>query len=548
MKIIVLSCLFAVVLPYVKATGYYFFVQLKDKQNTPFSLSNPNEFLSQRSIDRRTFYGIPIDSTDLPVNQTYIDQIKALNVYIHCTTKWLNGVTVLMKDTSVVSQIRLLPFVKMAQFTGITNENPLTLAPQKVPFANQSNYDYGVAATQIKQLNGNSLHENGYNGENIYIAVLDAGFTNVDTNPAFERMRSEGRLLGTKDFVNPQSNIFTQNTHGAMVLSTMAAEIDGTFVGTAPKASYLLLRTEADAGEYLCEPDFWVSGIEYADSIGVDLATTSLGYTTFDDSRMNYTYQDLNGQTARASIAATMAYQKGILLLNAAGNEGNKTWKYISVPADAEGVITVGSVSSDSLHSAFSSIGPTPDSRVKPELCAMGTSSAVITTSGTTAYSNGTSFATPILAGLTACYLQAAKSISPSIPLNELRENLYKSANLYASPTPQLGYGLPDFQKALSALQNTRTLDSSWGHIRVSVQKNTNVLTISLPTDYEIQKGRLHLYSVTGEKVKSQDFTQHTFNVSTENLKQGIYFLQIENSGSNGKSIRSIRAISIILQ
>jgi subtilisin family serine protease len=332
-----------------------------------------------------------------------------------------------------------------------------------------------------------------------------------------------------------------------MVLSTMAAEIDGTFVGTAPKASYLLIRTEADAGEYLCEPDFWVSGMEYADSIGVDLATTSLGYTTFDDSRMNYTYQDLNGKTARASIAATMAFHKGILLLNAAGNEGNKTWKYISVPADAEGVITVGSVSRDSLHSVFSSIGPTSDGRVKPELCAMGASSAVITTSGSTGYYNGTSFATPILAGLTACYLQSAKSIKPSHTLSELRENLYKSANNYAAPTPQLGYGLPDFQKALATLQNTKTFDSSAKQIRISIQRDSKILSVTLLDDSEAKKGKIHIYNVSGQKVKSQSFNVSRFTVPIESLKQGIYLLQIENATSNSNQSPCYQSISFII-
>lgn len=512
-----------------KATGYYFYVQLKDKNDSPFSLSNPDEFLSQRAIERRTYYNVPIDSTDFPVNPQYIKQISDLGIHVHCTTKWLNGATILVKDTAVIASVRMLPFVKFAQYTGITNENPVIPTPQSK--IKNTDFDYGIAAAQINQMNGRVLHQNGFSGENIHVAVIDAGFNGVDTNPAFQALRDENRLLDTKDFVNPQSNIYAEDGHGALVLSTMAAEVNGTFVGTAPKASYLLIRTEAVNGEYPCEPDFWVSGIEYADSAGVDLATTSLGYTTFDDAAMNYTYAQLDGKTIRASIAANMAYKKGILLLNSAGNEGNKSWKYISVPADAEGVITVGSVTKDSIPSAFSSFGPAADGRIKPELCATGSSSALVNTNGTTAYGNGTSFSAPILAGLTACYLQATKEKNPAHTLSEIRNYLYQSGHIYQNPTTQMGYGIPDFSIVYDSLEKSSVFqvfseNNKMAH-KILIKKET-ALKLRIPDSYSHYSNIVKIYSISGQLCAEIKTINKTITIDSGRLETGVYIIHLE--------------------
>lgn len=528
-KIILLSLLFSCFVP--MDGSYYFYVQLKDKNNTNFSLSNPASYLSQRAIERRNYYNIPMDSTDLPVNMQYIRQISDLGIHVHCTTKWLNGVTVLVKDTSVIASIRTLPFVQFTQYTGISNENPVVpVAPSKIK---TTDFDYGVAATQIDQMNGRIWHQNGFNGETIHIAVIDAGFYGVNTNPAFQTLRDENRLLGTKDFVNPHSNIYVEDGHGALVLSTMAAEIDGTFVGTAPKASYWLLRTEAGIGEYLYEPDFWISGIEFADSAGVDLATTSLGYTEFDDPTMNYSYSQLDGKSIRASIAADMAYQKGIILLNSAGNEGNKAWKYISVPADAKGVITVGSVGADGLPSAFSSFGPSADNRIKPELCAIGSSSAFVTANGTTAYGNGTSFATPILAGLTACYLQAAKEKNPVHTLDELRNHLYQSAHLYTMPTNQMGYGIPDFSTVYDSLVKSSLLKLPADNSRMAYKiliRDDQPLIFRIPTTDTNGLYTASIYSVSGQLQAKIKVRNNTVTVHSSEFERGIYLLKFEKA------------------
>lgn len=514
------------------ATSYYFYVQLKDKSNSPYSIANPSAYLSSRAIDRRAYYYIPVDSTDLPINPAYEQQITNLGIHIHCRTKWLNGLTVLVPDSNIMSQVSALPFVKFVQYTGLTDENKAAGIRKRITSA--LNFDYGAAATQINQLNGSTLHNSGFRGENIHIAVLDAGFLNVDINPAFDSLRMENRLLGTKDFVNPASDIFSEDAHGAYVLSSMTGNIPGKYLGTAPKASYLLLRTEADEGEYLCEPDFWVSGIEYADSAGVDLSTTSLGYTQFDDSIMDYTYNDMDGKTARVSIAATMAFNKGIVLLNSAGNDGNNGWHYIGVPADAEGVISVGSVTKTGTPSSFSSFGPSYDGRVKPELCAMGSSSSLVSYTDSVVITNsGTSFSCPILAGMTACYLQAAKAKMPSHTLSLLRKHLNESASLYNAPTAQMGYGIPDFAKAYDAI-NTASVENIKNDLRVKLLVNATERKLKiriLDNTINLNNASLVVYSVSGQVVLKAPLTTWSSEYNISSLNCGIYLLTIEDTG-----------------
>lgn len=516
----------------LNATGYYFYVQFADKNNSPYLISRPHDFLSQRAIDRRTYYQIPIDQTDLPINPDYITQLRKLKLHIHATTKWLNGVTVLVKDTTVIQQVRTLSFVDFVQYTGLTNEILQVQVKQKIP--NQPlDLDYGVAASQLDFMNARILHENGYLGNGMHVAVIDAGFYGVNSNTAFDGLRNEGRLLGTKDFVNPASDIYAEHTHGATVLATLAAELNGTFVGTAPKASYWLLRSEAATGEYLYEPDLWISAIEFADSAGVDLATTSLGYTVFDDIAMNYTYQQLDGKTARASIAANMAYNKGIMLLNSAGNDGNKEWKYISVPADAEGVITVGALNSDSTLSLFSSIGPTPDGRIKPELAVQGSMIKSLNANASAISANGTSFSTPILAGAVTCFLQAVKNTKPTHTLDDVRAYIYQSTHLYQNPTFSMGYGIPDFRKAMelltiSSLNGNKVSDCTRKNaFKLLVNGELQVLELQHPRNYSTNAWVVSIYQIDGKMIKQYSSLEHKLQIDLRGLKKGIYIVQV---------------------
>jgi hypothetical protein len=507
---------------------YYFYVQLANKNNTPYSLSTPSDYLSARAIARRASFNIAIDSTDLPVNATYISQISGLGITVHCRSKWMNGVTVLVADSTKMSQVRSLPFVKWAKYTGKIDVAQLS-KPRKSKYDTQV-YNYGSSATQLNQVNASYLHNLGYTGKNIHVAVLDAGFTNVNINPGFDSLRLQGRLLGTKDFSEPTPNIYNSDAHGANVLSIMTGNYPNQYLGAAPHASYWLIRTEYGPSEYVSETDFWVAGIEFADSVGADVANSSLGYTTFDDPAMNYTYANMNGTHSRASRAATMAAQKGIIVCNSAGNEGNKTWHYIGVPADAVDIVTVGAAESSGIPSAFTSYGPTADGRQKPDLTAMGTATAYINTSGALSAGNGTSYSSPIMAGMLTCFLQYAKANFNSFSIQTLIHSAKQSANLYSAPTYRLGYGIPNFQIACAYLPaNLQVEKQSENELQLFRNKGSNMLIVNYKTD---EYTTLSLYTLSGMLVYTSIINNHQALISTENYATGLYILHVTNKNT----------------
>ena len=509
--------------------SYYFFVQFSDKNNTPYSLSNPSEFLSERAIARRSQFSLSCDSTDLPVNPNYLSQLVNLGVPVHSRSKWINGVTVLLTDTGKMSAVRALPFVKWVQYTGKVNVAARISNKRK---RYRSINDYGTASTQISQLNGESLHNQGFRGKGIQIGVLDAGFLNVDKNPAFDSLRLQNRILGTKDIITPNSDVYNLDSHGAMVLSTISGNLPGKFLGTAPDASFWLIRTEYAPTEYQVETDFWVSGIEFADSVGVDVVSSSLGYTAFDDSDMDFKYSELNGQTLRASRAANLASKKGIVVINSAGNEGNKSWKYIGSPADAEGIITVGAVADDSTSSNFSSVGPTFDGRVKPDLCALGTAAAVINTSGVPSYSNGTSYAAPIMAGMMACFLQAAKSREQTFDLPTLFHAVFESASLYNHPTAEMGYGIPNFKIALTKLPfESQKKVAEINDVLVSFDDKNKSIHIQLLQNEDSLGSAVQVYSMAGVLLIKNQLSQADTLIPAARLVAGVYSVCISKNG-----------------
>ena len=514
---------------HAQVTSYYFYVQFADKNNSPFSLSRPSDYLTARAIARRTAFGLVCDSTDLPVNPSYLQQIRTLGIPVHNWSKWMNGATVLLTDSSVMSHVRSLSFVKFVEYTG------KLIGPVLAPKENdkvKSAFNYGIAAGQINQLNGANLHNEGFRGKGIQIGVIDAGFLNVNINPAFDSLRLKGRLLGTKDIINPTSDIYSEDTHGAMVLSTMAGNLPGQYLGTAPDASFWLIRTEYAPTEYKVETDFWCSGIEFADSVGVDIATSSLGYSTFNDPAMNFTYSDMNGKVSRASRAANLASRKGIIVTVAAGNEGTAAWHYISSPSDADGIMTVGAVASTGLPSDFSSYGPSSDGRVKPEVCATGTSSALIYTTGSPGYGNGTSFATPIMAGMMACLLQRYKSIDQNTDVQTLLNSVFKSGSLYANPTAQMGYGIPDFVRAE---QNLKVFDSIQKiqkyNFVIAYNPSYHTLTIRFNTGVNPLNSFVRIYSMTGSLLVNRPLTESSTILNTNMFQAGIYAVSVTEGG-----------------
>ncbi len=504
------------------ADEYYFFIQFTDKNNSPYSLSEPEQYLSERALQRRSIFGIAPDSTDLPVNPAYIQQIQLQGVNLHSTSKWLNGITVLTADSTLIHPLRQLKFVKQVQYTGLR-----TTINLQSPYKTSVEYDaedYGASLAQINQLKGTKLHQRGADGRGVLIAVLDAGFKNVDTNPGFDSLRVNNRLAGSVSVVDPSIDVFREDQHGALVLSAMVGNIPGKYLGTAPAASYYLVQTEYAPTEYLVETDFWVRGAELADSIGADIINSSLGYTEFDDPAMNFSYADMNGRVARSSIAAEMAAQKGIIVCNSAGNSGNLSWRYLSSPADARSILSVGSVDIAGNTSSFSSYGPASDGRIKPEVAATGTRTALLSTSGTVIYSNGTSFSSPLVAGMAACYLQLTKEQNKESSVHQLIENILKTAHLSTSPDPQLGYGIPDFSKLPELISGTTT---KVGSKPFSIFTNHTSGEVIITLTPELVKVNLRLFDSTGRLQYSVDNSEGSILIPGEKTVPGVYIVQI---------------------
>lgn len=527
--LLIYSLLFSCFVSGAAQTQYYFYVQFADKLNSPYSLSHPEAFLSARAIDRRTAANIICDSTDLPVTPEYISKIEALGIHVHNVSKWMNGATVILSDSTKMNLVKAFPFVRFVEYTG--KLIGAVLSPQK-RVNSKITTDYGVADAQISQLNGKGLHTQGYRGKGIEIAVIDAGFNNVDLNPAFDSLRLQGRLLGVKDIINPHSNIYTEDAHGANVLSIMTGNLPGQFLGTAPDASFWLIRTEYSPTEYKVETDFWCSGIEYADSVGADVATSSLGYYTFDDSIMNFSYADMTGKVSRASRAATFASKKGMVVLVAAGNEALSQWHYIGSPADADGIIAVGAVTSVGTPSSFSSFGPSYDGRVKPEICAMGTGTSIVNTSGMTTIGSGTSYATPAMAGLTACLLQKYEADFKTRNIPFFLNAILRTGNLFNAPTAQMGYGIPDFEKAEQYLQLYDSFHLvHQDHFNLIYNRTFHSLILRLPDSLMSAQNTVSIYSVTGDLVLQKSITASPLSIRTDHFVSGVYAVCVSIKG-----------------
>lgn len=423
-------------------------ISLKDKAATDYSLQKPEMYLSKKSIERRKRQGLEIDSTDLPVCKKYVDAIRKKGVHVLVTGKWDNFVTVSCNDSMLIAEITGLPFVRSTErvWRGVAKRASERDSLINKPLRTDSLY--GPAITQIKMSHADRLHEAGFKGQGMTIAVIDAGFHNVDKIEAMKNIN----ILGTRDFVNPEADIYAESSHGMSVLSCMAMNQPNVMIGTAPEASYWLLRSEDEYSENLVEQDYWAAAIEFADSVGVDLVNTSLGYYSFDDPAKNYRYRDLNGHYALMSREAAKAADKGIVVVCSAGNSGSGSWKKITPPGDAENVITVGAVNKYGVLAPFSSVGNTADGRVKLDVVAVGLGSDVMGTDGNLRHANGTSFSSPIMCGMVACLWQAC----PELTAKEIIELVRRSGDRAVFPDNIYGYGIPDLWKAYQSTVNTR--------------------------------------------------------------------------------------------
>ena len=438
-----------------------YLISFKDKAGTSFSLNNPGQFLSQRSIERRNRYNIAIDSSDLPVNNSYIESVRSAgNVTILNVSKWLNQISIFTTDATALTAINNLPFVTSAlpiasrnsntSFNKIFDTNFNDLPSDNTNKVTGNTFNYGVSGAQIRIHNGQFLHNHGFRGENMQLAVIDAGFYHYDVLPTFDSVRNNNQILGTWDFVDREESVSEDDSHGMHCLSTIAANMPGTFVGTAPKTSFYLFRTEDVSSEYPIEEHNLAVAAERADSLGVDLCSISLGYTNFSEPSFDYSYNDMNGNTTISAKAVDVAAKKGMLMVIAAGNEGNNSWRYISTPADADSCLTIGAVDTIGRVASFSSYGPSSDNRIKPNVAAVGRNAVVANSiTGLPTFGSGTSYACPNMAGITTCLWQAFAEASNMQIINTLQ----KSSNIYSNPNDRIGYGIPDVKKAFVMLQ-----------------------------------------------------------------------------------------------
>ena len=432
---------------YKDGPAFIYRIYLSDKQGTPFSTEHPMRFLSRRSVERRRRQQLAVDSTDLPVCPRYVRQIERQGLTVVGTSRWRNTVLVHVRDTMQLEPLRRLAFVsRWRQVWAAPDSVTPTAMKAKVhdhfeAWDSIAGQRYGRADRQITTLAGHRLHDIGLQGEGMMIAVLDGGFKNADRIPVLRR----ADIRGARDFVHPASpSIYYETDHGTKVLAVMAANQPYYYVGTAPKASYWLLRCEDLQTEQEVEEDYWTMAAEFADSVGCDLINSSLGYNEYDHPWMSHRIWELDGRTAFISASASMLARKGIVLVCSAGNTGMGQWKKLTVPADADHILTVGALTEELKVAPFSAVGPTQDLRTKPDVAAIGSPTTVITGRGTISQDMGTSFASPVVCGLTACLWQALRHKSAT----ELMELIRHTSNNAQHPDNIYGYGAPNFWRA----------------------------------------------------------------------------------------------------
>lgn len=440
------------------ANSSIYVIKFTDKNNSPFNTNLPLEFLSQRAIDRRNNQGIALSTEDFPVNESYVNQIETMGVQVLNRSRWLNAISVYCTDSIIIQNIQGLAFVQSVEavkrpsqlITPIKfeSENHFASTPKLKVKNIDSEYrntpDYGNSFGQVSMLGGDLLHFAGFMGNGKVIAVIDAGFLIADQCDTFDSLFINNQILGTWDFVSGNANVYDDHYHGTYVLSTIAGNSPGELIGTAPKAKFWLLRSEDAPTEYIVEEFNWVCAAEFADSVGADVINSSLGYTTFDNPTQNHTYADLNGISAMASIGAATAASKGIVVCNSAGNNGNDAWGRIAVPADANNILAVGAVDSLEIRADFSSRGHSFDGRIKPDVAAQGVATVGQYQPGIFVVGNGTSFASPLIAGMCASFWEAA----PYLTAAEVIQKVKESCDQYNNPDSLKGYGIPNFADA----------------------------------------------------------------------------------------------------
>jgi serine protease AprX len=521
--------------------GDVYYAQFSDKLNSTFSTDKPSQFLSDKSIQKRIKFNIPFDEKDLPINQSYIESVIESGAVVHFTSKWLNGIGFTPKNSASLTNIENLPFIEALVLIKETESESNT--SNLVKFGSTENQSqksqtitesiYGHGLNQIEMLNGDLLHLDGFWGEGITIAVLDNGFLHADQLTVFDSIWMNNQVLSTYDFVNKRELSFTTGSHGTKVLSVMAANVPELFVGAAPKANFHLIRTEIKDSESVLEEYLWTCGAEYADSVGADIINSSLSYTEFDNALQNHQYTDLDGETTIITQAAEIAVSKGILIVNSVGNYANKSWQHVGVPADGKNVLSVGAVDSEGNWVEFSSIGPTADGRIKPNVVAQGLSTTMANTDNDIIAGNGTSFSAPLITGLAACLWET----NPDLSNLKVKEIIEKSANRYFMPDQNYGYGIPDFYLA-SQLANLVNKDlKDFTIIKSFPNPVFNEYKLTLLSKVADMLS-LNIFDISGKLIRSEEH-QITIGVNYilvpefNNFKLGVYIIELKSSSQH---------------
>lgn len=515
-------------------------IYFKDKPNASNFLNNPTSILSQRAIERRLNQNIALDVSDAPIETDYISNIKLVQgVTVLAQSKWLNAIHV-RGTFSDINNCKLFDFVNKIDFANKqlnkkrkVKANSIITTVDKLKSI-RGNYDYGSSKNQIEMLNGYLLHQSNYTGATKIIAVLDAGFPGVNTIRPFEQLRANNQILGGYDFVGRNSDFYTRNAHGTMVLSTIAGKIDGSLVGTAPDASFYLFITEDENDENPLEESLWVEAAEKADSLGVDIINSSLGYFDFVKPEYNHTYADMNGETTFVSRGADIAFSKGMVVVVSAGNSGNTSDPHIAAPADAKNALTIGAVDYLKNYSNFSSIGTSFDGRVKPDVMAKGSNATVSDQYGNISIASGTSFSSPITTGLVACLWQAIPWATNTQIVNFIKQ----SADRFQNPDIYYGYGIPDFKKALElSLLSVPDLKKN----DIFLYPNPSNSIVYIESNFDYNDGNCVLYNNLGQKVLEKNINISKNIISIDNLQSGVYFYEITNKDYSfkGKLIKN---------
>lgn len=517
---VLLMALIPFSLTFGQSNDWLYRVYMKDKGDV--SGYKVSDLISQRSLARRTKAGSPEnDFMDFPVQKQYLEQLKSLGFTLQITSRWMNTALLRSDNPNAISLLMTLPFVRDVKLVKSPGIKSRFVDKLEFKTTTEVQYSYDLPVTM---LNGQTLHDAGYKGETVLIAVLDGGFTDADRIESLNKLRSRNGIISTYDFVNNDRNVFESSTHGTAVLSILAGDMPGFIMGSSPGADYILLKTEDVASEFPCEEDFWAAGAEYADSAGADVISSSLGYYEFDDPLMNYKHSDLDGNTAFVTRAADIAASKGILVVNSAGNERNNPWRKIICPSDGDSVAAIGAVDENRVIASFSSAGFSADGRVKPDVSAMGVRVPIHTSPGSVVRGNGTSFSCPVISGMAACLIQAV----PEASNQNIIDALQQGSDRYNKPDSIYGYGIPDMSKVLINLRN-----------KFSNTTGVEFITSPNPTTgaFEITFGQapgpfsMEIFTISGKLIQKREYPSFTGRAllvtDLQTREQGMYLISI---------------------